>query len=178
MIRAEVPPIMDDEQAKNIGTAAGIAVAIPIMIELLKSGQPYNHHQDEISNIQSSLAQLDTAKTLVGNSGAVQPAIQHLDAQIGRDNKAIVGLERHTPNHLSFDGGMAIAFGPPLAIGIAAWVMAYKARKSRAIERGTYKDLAKDLMSYNREKIHVEALKMDTNIDLFRSGVHRDDLIQ
>ena len=178
MIRAEVPPMMDDDQAKNIATAAAIAIAVPSLILVIKHDHPYENQQSQIGNIQTSIAQLETAKTLVGNSAAVQPAINNLDAQLASKNKALVGVEKPLLGHTSFDGAMAITFGPALVVGIAAWAIAHKARMGRAIERGTYKDLASDLMSYRREKMHVEALKMDTNIELFGSGVHRDDLIQ
>lgn len=143
---------MDDDVVKSIGVAAGATALVPSFILLLENNRPYNHWQSEIGNLQGEISTLQTSETLVGNGPSVQPAIQHLDSQIVTKQKAIEGLDRHVPSHLSMNAGWGLLFGPEFVVGVAAWAIANRIRVGRYRERATYKSLAGELMATSPER--------------------------
>lgn len=144
--------MIDDEPAKVIGTLVGGAIMVPSLILLIENNNPYKHWQSNVSNLQDGISTLQTSETLVGNSQSVQPAIKHLNSQIATKQKAIEGLDRHVPSHLSMNEGWGLLFGPALVAGVAAWAIAHRVRMGRYRERETYKSLAKELTATAQER--------------------------
>lgn len=150
----EAIPFVEDDPAKNAGSAVGAVIGIAFTVKTLTapSLHRHNHYVDEVNTLYGNVQALHTSAELLGTGPETHGAVDQLNAKATTEQRTIQQLRSHAPKEPSFVGEMGAIFAPAFVTGFAMAALVHAARRAKFKERNTYANLAKVLVTESGSK--------------------------